>query len=74
MNIEIKRYMPINRFRVGNIKVIQISLEDLKQDNLEKGTIIYEGSIDDAPTEITNLYYYKVLLGKPVIFYVCEEK
>lgn len=63
MEIEEKKYGKISGFRKMNIKVIT-------KDN----NVLYEGAVDFASEDVKNLYYYKILLGNPTIFYVYEDK
>ena len=62
MEIEEKKYGKISGFRKMNIKVLTKTNE-----------ILYEGEVDNASEDIKNLYYYKVMLGNPTIFYVYED-
>lgn len=69
MKIETKKYMQIGIARNQNIKVYEY--EKVKEkENLFDIVPLYEGKVDNAPREIRELFYVKVELGNPTIYYV----
>ncbi len=56
-----KTYGKVSEFRKMTVKVI---LDD---------KVLYEGSVDDAPSDIKDMHYTKALLGKPTEIYVVKE-
>ena len=57
-----KTYGKIDEFKKMNIKVI-----------LNDKEILYEGKIEDAPENIKEMHFSKVMLGKITEIYVYEE-
>ncbi len=63
MFVDFKKYVKIGLAKSINIKVIKNDKD-----------VIYEGSIDDAPQDIKDMYYYKVeLLNKVTTYYVYTD-
>ena len=58
-----KTYCRIDSFKKMNIKVI-----------LNDKDVIYEGNVDDAPTNIKEMHYAKACLGKVTQIYVYNDK
>ena len=58
-----KTYGKINNFEKMNIKVI-----------LNDKDVIYEGNVDDAPSNIKEMPYAKASLGKVTEIYVYNDK
>ena len=56
-----KTYGKVSEFRKMNVKII---LDD---------TVLYEGSVDDAPENIKEMPYTKALLGKVTEIYVYQD-
>lgn len=59
----VKTYGKISSFKKMDIKVI-----------LNDTEVLYEGSIEDAPTNIQELHYNKALLGKVTEIYVYNNE
>lgn len=57
-----KTYGKIDEFKKMNIKVI-----------LNDKEILYEGKVEDAPNNIKEMHFSKVMLGKITEIYVYEE-
>ena len=57
-----KTYGKIDGFKKMNIKVIVNDKE-----------VVYEGKVEDAPTNIKELHYNKALIGKETEIYVYDD-
>lgn len=57
-----RAYLNIGSGRLIDIRVI-----------LDDNEILYEGMVENAPTEIRNLKYYKVENADKMVFYVYSE-
>lgn len=69
MDIEVKKYLRIGIAKMINIKVYPYDKVG-KSGALEEIEPLYEGPVDEAPEEIKEMYYVKVSLGNPTIYYV----
>ena len=58
----LKTYGKIDGFKKMNIKVIVNDKE-----------VVYEGKVEDAPTNIKELHYNKALIGKETEIYVYDD-
>lgn len=59
----LKTYGKIGEFKRMDIKVI-----------LNDRDVLYEGKVEDAPENIKEMHFSKVMLGKITEIYVYEEK
>ena len=59
----LKTYGKIDSFKKMDIKVI-----------LNDTEVLYEGKVEDAPTNIKEMHYNKALLGKVTEIYVDQDE
>ena len=57
-----RKFSKIRSLRLLNIKVI-----------MDDNEVIYEGMVDDAPYNILEMYYSKLIGSKPLELYVYSE-
>lgn len=57
-----RKFSKIRSLRLLNIKVI-----------MDDNEVIYEGMVDDAPDNILEMYYSKLIGSKPLELYVYSE-
>lgn len=57
-----RKYSKIRSMRLLNIKVI-----------IDDKEVIYEGTVDDAPDNILEMYYSKLIVSNPLELYVYSE-
>ncbi len=74
MKVEIKDYGKIGNPYELDLRVALTTIEDLENDIHDNEKIVWEGSSNDMPKNISDLHYYKAVMGHPAIYYVISDK